>query len=148
MSVNPVIQVMNRLVVSLEAIGRVMVIPMQNEGTFSAVMVDGGVVVSSLGSQPFLPWEAFTETVSLLIREGGSVQKGSAKGNRLGSDALPLRSVEGHIAHTVYGKQEGDVVFPRAAAIADILAWSGICVNEPERLRLADAWQYLIRDAV
>jgi len=136
----PSIEVVNRLMVSFQALGRVMIIPMQTEGTFSAVMVDGGVIVSDLGNQPFLPWDIFTETVSLLIQKGGSAEKGNVMGHRLGSDALPLDSVEGHVAHTVYGKQKGESVFRRISPIANILVWSGICVNEPGKLSLSKRW--------
>jgi len=134
------IEVVNRLMVSFQALGRVMIIPMQNEDTFSAVMVDGGVIVSNLGNQPFLPWEVFTETVSLLIRRGGSAEKGNVMGHRLGSDELPMDSVEGHAAHAVYGKQKGESVFRRISPIANILVWSGICVNEPGILSLSEKW--------
>ena len=137
----PSIQVLNRLMVSFQALGRVMIIPLQKEDTFSAVMVDGGVIVSNLGNQPFLPWEVFTETVSLLIREGGAAGKGNVMGHRLGSDELPMHSVEGHVAHTVYGKQKGDSVFRRVTPIANILVWSGICVSEPGKLSLSDSWR-------
>ena len=145
----PSIQVVNRLMVSFQALGRVMILPMQKEGTFSAVMVDGGVIVSNLGNQPFLPWEVFTETVSLLIREGGSAEKGNVMGPRLGSDELPMNSVEGHVAYTVYGKRKGDSVFRRISPVANILVWSGICVNERGKLSLSDKWMgmYLKRDA-
>lgn len=145
----PTIQVVNRLMVSFQALGRVMIIPMQTEGTFSAVMVDGGVIVSDLGNQPFLPWEVFTETVSLLIRRGGSAEKGNVMGHRLGTDGLPMDSVEGHVARAVYGKQKGESVFRRVSPIANILVWSGICVNEPGRLSLSEKWMgmYLKRDA-
>lgn len=142
----PSIQVLNRLMVSFQALGRVMIIPMQNEDTFSAVMVDGGVIVSNLGNQPFLPWEVFTETVSLLIRREGSADKGNVMGHRLGSKGLPLDSVEGHAAHTVYGKQKGESVFRRITPIANILVWSGICVNEPGKLSLSDRWMGMYRD--
>ena len=143
------IRVINRLMVSFQALGRVMIIPMQNEDTFSAVMVDGGVIVSNLGNQPFLPWEVFTETVSLLIREGGSADKGNVMGHRFGSDELPVNSVEGHVARAVFGKRNGDSVFRRISPIANILVWSGICVNEPGKLALSDQWMgmYLKRDA-
>jgi len=132
------IQVINRLMVSFQALDRSINIPMQTGVSFSAVMVDGGIDVSNLGNQPFLPWEVFTETVSLLIRQGGSADKGNAMGYRLGSEELPMDSVEGHVAHTVYGKQKGESVFRRITPIANILVWSGICINEPGRLSLSD----------
>ena len=146
---DPSIQVVNRLMTCFQALEQTKIIPMQNKATFSAVMVDGGVSVSNLGNQPFLPWEVFAETVSLLIRQGGSADKGNAMGPRLGSDELPMDSVEGHVAHIVYGKQRGESVFRRISPVANILVWSGICVNEPGKLSLSGRWMgmYLKRDA-
>jgi hypothetical protein len=92
--------------------------------------------VNNLGSQPFLPWAVFEETVKLLIRNGGRAERGSALGGRLGERELPLDSVEGHIAHTVYGKQVGETVFRRVVPVAAILVWAGICEAVPGELVL------------
>jgi hypothetical protein len=54
--------------------------------------------------------------------------------SRLGDEGLPLDSIEGHIAHVVYGKQIGDSVFRRISPIAAILVWAGICEDEPGEL--------------
>lgn len=95
--------------------------------TFSAELVPGGVRVSNLGAQPFLPWAAFQEAVCVLIRSGGRARRGDAMNHRLGDPGLSLGSVEGHVACVVYGKQPGDAVFRRITPLACILIWAGVC---------------------
>jgi hypothetical protein len=109
-------------------------------GSFTVELTDEGFMVNNLGNQPFLPWAVFAETISLLIRQGGIADRGNAQvqGIRLGDEGLSLESVEGHIAHVVYGRQLGQTVFRRITPIACILIWTGICEHEPGRLKLRD----------
>jgi len=110
--------------------------------TFQAQLRQDGICVDNLGDQPFLPWAVFTETVVLLRRKGGRALRGDAMNSRLGSPDLPIDSVEGHIAHVVYGKQPGDTVFRRVTPIACILIWAGICRHEPKQLELSSSFLY------
>ncbi len=122
-------------------------IPLLRGGrTFTAELTDEGIAVSNLGNQPFLPWAVFEETISLLIRQGGTADRGDAQGRgvRLGSEGLPIDSVEGHVAHVVYGKQLGETVFRRITPIACILIWAGICEPIPGQLRLRDFHEKVI----
>jgi hypothetical protein len=112
-------------------------IPLQRNGTFSARLVEGGVMVTNLGGQPFLPWAVFQEAVQIIIASGGVALRGDAMNSRLGDPGLPLDSVEGHVAHIVYRKQIGETVFRRISPISAILAWSGICDLRPRVLALA-----------
>ena len=98
-------------------------------GFFTATLRPDGVEVDNLGKQPFLPWAVFQETVCLLIRQGGRARKGNAMGPKLGEPGLALDSIEGHVAHVVYGKRPGVSVFRRIAPIACILIWAGVCEN-------------------
>ena len=102
-------------------------IPLLRGGIFTAELTEGGVQVDNLGAQPFLPWAVFQEAVCLLIRKGGRATRGDAMNCRLGDPGLSLDSVEGHIAHVVYGKRPGDSVFRRITPIACILIWAGVC---------------------
>ena len=77
-------------------------------GSFSAELIDAGVKVDNLGTQPFLPWVVFQEAVNILIRNGGRAERGDAMNYKLGESGLSLDSIEGHIAYVVYGKSEGD----------------------------------------
>jgi len=118
--------------------GKLVKIRLLKGGSFQADMTEKGVRVNNLGGQPFLPWAVFEETVRLLIRNGGRAERGSALGGRLGDRDLPLDSVEGHIAHAVYGKQVGETVFRRVVPVAAILAWAGVCEAAPGDLVLKE----------
>ena len=111
-------------------------IPLLKGGSFSARIVDQGIEVDNLGNQPFLPWSAFQEAICVLIRNGGRAPRGDAMNAVLGDPNLPIDSIEGHIAHVVYGKQVGDSVFRRVTPIACILIWAGLCKPEPKELVL------------
>ena len=112
------------------------IIPLLKGGTFTARIVNEGVEVDNLGNQPFLNWSVFQETICVLVRNGGSAMRGNAMNSRLGDPDLSLDTVEGHVAHVVYGKQIGETVFRRITPIACILIWSGLCKAEPHKLIL------------
>ena len=109
-------------------------IPLFKGGTFTARLVNEGMEVDNLETQPFLHWSAFQEAVCVLIRNGGRARRGDAMNSRLGDPDLSLDSIEGHVAHVVYGKQVGETVFRRITPIACILVWAGICKPEPHEL--------------
>lgn len=108
-------------------IGQSARVPKLRGGFFNAQRVDGGIEVSNLASQPFLPWDVFEATVNLLHRNGGRAERGDAMGQRLGQPGLSLTSIEGYVAHAKYGKEPGDSVFRRITPIACILIWAGVC---------------------
>jgi hypothetical protein len=85
----------------------------------------------------FLPWGVFWHAVHIMHLNGGVASRGDAS-ERLGSEALPFSSVEGHVAHVVYGKQREDSVFRRISPIAHILIATGVCVNQDGALQLLD----------
>ena len=120
----------------LRRCGGIAFVPLQRGSKFKVKLVDGGVDVSNLGNQPFLPWVVFQEAIYVLIRNNGIAQRGNAMDSRLGEEGLLLNSIEGHVANVVYGKKIGDSVFRRITPIACILEWAGICHSEPGRLIL------------
>ena len=105
-----------------------------NNNTFNltTVYVDKlliGVNVTNLGNNSYLPLEVFSATLSLLYE---SPDNTAAKGNayvRLGNPGLPINSIEGFVAHTVYGKQLGESVFCRIVPISSILHAAKVCTN-------------------
>lgn len=111
-------------------------IPKVKGGAFEAEVVENGIKVDNLGTEPFLDWKVFEEAVKSMRFCGGSAQKGNAMVGKLGDKELPLDSIEGRIAYEVYGKREGDNVFRRITPISAILIWSGICENLLGSLRL------------
>ncbi len=100
---------------------------LKGNGSISAKLSNDGVYVDNLGNQPFLPWVVFTKTISLLINNDGRAIRGDAMGSKLGDKKLPLNSIEGYVAHTVYNRKIGDSVFRRITPIACILIWVGVC---------------------
>lgn len=96
-----------------------------------------GVTVTNLGAQPFLPMSVFGATIELLLkRDDHRAVKGSAREGRLGSAFLPMDSVEGHVAFTIYGKNEGIFVFQRITPISRILEAANVCIIERGYLQL------------
>jgi len=117
-------------------------IPLMKGGkTFYATLVAEGIEVSNLGAERVLPWHVFETTLQLLHENGGSALRGNAMGFRLGDTELPLNSVEGRVAHRVYGKVPGDSVFRRISPIAAIMVWAEICTSADKKLSLLSKWQ-------
>ena len=104
--------------------------------SFSAELTGTGIKVGNLGSQPLLPWAVFQETIYVLIRNSGRAECGNAMNYKLGESGLSLDSIEGHIAHIVYGKTERDTILCRITPVACILIWAGVCKAEPGELVL------------
>ena len=78
-----------------------------------------------------LVWEVFDATVEVVLNNGGKAVKGKARsGAKLGSDDLPLNSVEGYIAHKVHVVKEGETAFGPGFVICAVLDWADICKNE------------------
>ena len=111
-------------------------IPLQKVLSFKARMTVAGIIVDDLGTQSLLPWIVFDEAIKVLKRNGGRAEKGDAMQFRLGDQGLSLDSIEGHIAHVIYGKQIGESVFRRISPIAAILVWAGLCDTSPGELIL------------
>lgn len=108
----------------------------RGNGTFKAELSTDGIYVDNLGNQPFLKWDVFIEAVSILKANGGQAKKGNAMNSKLGDRDLAFDSVEGHVAHRVYGYKEGDSVFRRITPISCILIWAKICLHKPGLLIL------------
>lgn len=117
-------------------VGRRFEIPLQRGEPFSGTMTVAGIIVDDLGTQSLLPWIVFEEAINLLKRNGGRAYRGDAMAYKLGEPGLALDSIEGHIAHVIYGKQIGESVFRRISPIAGILVWAGLCDSAPGELIL------------
>lgn len=90
-----------------------------------------GLVSPKIPVPNHLIWEVFDAAVEVVIQNGGKAMKGKARsGAKLGSDDLPLDSVEGYIAHKVHGAQIGETAFGPGFVIAAVLDWAEICRNE------------------
>lgn len=100
-----------------------------------------GLVSSKIPPANQLIWETFDAAVEVALNNGGKAVKGKARsGAKLGSNDLPLDSVEGYIAHKVHGVQEGETAFGPGFVICAVLDWSGICKNERGYLMINPAF--------
>jgi hypothetical protein len=117
-------------------------IDVQGGGNFRATPVMcgetlTGINVDCLGNEPFLPMDVFVATLSLLyLSPNHQADKGSAQAARLGDPRMELDTVEGHVAHLVFGNAPGIYVLQRITPISRILEWAGVCQNVPGYLRL------------
>lgn len=90
-----------------------------------------GLVSPKIPPANQLVWEVFDAAVEVVLNNGGKAVKGKARsGAKLGSDDLPLNSVEGYIAHKVHGVKEGETAFGPGFVICAVLDWANICKNE------------------
>lgn len=117
-------------------IENMVLIPLLQGGFFSARWTKDGIMVDNLGFYPLLPWSVFEEVIDLLNRNNGRAEKGDVTGLMLGADGLSLETIEGHIAHVIYGKKIGDVILRRMSPISAILVWAGVCDATPDELIL------------
>lgn len=78
------------------------------------------------GEETLLSWNVFFATVDLLKQKDGKALKGDAAKGTLGTKALPLDSVEGYVAQTVFGKKKRQTVEKNITKIATLLKWSDI----------------------
>lgn len=90
-----------------------------------------GLVSPKIPPANQLVWEVFDAAVEVVLNNGGKAVKDKARsGAKLGSDDLPLNSVEGYIAHKVHGVKEGETAFGPGFVICAVLDWADICKNE------------------
>ena len=90
--------------------------------TFQAVYrpARDAVWVSNLGVSPYLPSEVFVVATGLLTAHGRA-PRGDALRSKLGEPGLPIGSIEGAIASSVFGRAEGEPVFRRITPITALL---------------------------
>ncbi|MBE5821277.1 MAG: hypothetical protein E7311_01640 [Clostridiales bacterium] len=81
------------------------------------------------GEEKVLPWNAFFATVDILKENEGKAIKGDATKGKLGCKELPLDSVEGYVAATVYGKKKRQTVEKNVSQIGALLEWTDIAKN-------------------
>ena len=94
-------------------------------------LTEGGVANS--GFQGFIcEWEIFDGIVEKARELGGKMYKGDVaaqNGAKIGSDELPLDTIDAYISLKYYGNKIGNSTLRRSTYYAAILAWAGICTN-------------------
>jgi hypothetical protein len=104
-------------------------VPQQRKGPFTARATSEGVEVNCLGASPLLKWHVFDAVEDLLKNSSTkSAVRGSAMNSeKLGTDELPIDSVEAQIA-ICYGVRTGEPVrLRRISPVANLLVWAGLC---------------------
>jgi hypothetical protein len=89
-----------------------------------------GLICDKIPVPKQLTWEVFIAAYDILIVNDRELYKGYARTGKLGSDRLPIDSLEGYIAYAVHGVEKGGSAFSPGFAIAAILDWVGILKNE------------------
>lgn len=110
----------------------------KGKATFTATLREEGIEVSNLAKQPLLPWRVFEVAIQTMLDQGGRARKGMMQRVNLGDEKLPINSIEGAVAHQVYGLPLGKSGFRRITPIAGLLIWSGVCKDARGSLILAD----------
>ena len=112
----------------------------QKNNTVTCSLIEDGIEVTCLndsGHKNFLPWGVFWASIAIIQKNNGIAKRGNAK-DKLGTAALPYDSVEGYVAHVIYGKKEGDSVFRRVSPIAHVLIAAGVCIDQRGDLQLVN----------
>lgn len=91
---------------------------------------ESGLICDKIPVPKQLIWDVFIAAYDMLVMNEGELYKGYARTGKLGSEHLPLDSLEGYIAYAVHGVEEGGSAFSPGFAIAAILDWIGILKNE------------------
>ncbi|MBD5131491.1 MAG: DUF2089 domain-containing protein [Clostridiales bacterium] len=79
-----------------------------------------------------LEWRIFDAIVKKAVSLGGKMYRGDSaahSGAVIGSDELPLDTIDGFISTEFYGAHVGDTTLRRSTYFSGILDWAGIAVN-------------------
>ena len=77
-------------------------------------------------------WEIIDAIYDKAVELGGRMYRGDSaaqNGAKLGSEELPLDTIDGFISVNFYGNREGNSTLRRSTYYAVIMAWAGICTN-------------------
>jgi len=77
-------------------------------------------------------WDIFDAIVEKAKELGGRMYRGdsaSQNGAKIGSDELPLDTIDSFISINFYGNKIGNSTLRRSTYYSAILAWAGICTN-------------------
>ena len=87
----------------------------------------------SAGLKRFIfEWEVFDAIVKRANELGGKMYRGDSAaqgGARIGSEQLPVTTIDGFISTEFYGAEIGDTALRRSTYFSGILAWAGIVTN-------------------
>ena len=105
--------------------------PMMRGQSIKIWMTKDGVKNSALPSL-LCTWKQFDEILEKAIALGGIMYRGDTaaqNGSRIGSNELPLDTMESFIAMNYFGRKEGETTVRRSTYYAAIMKWAGVCDN-------------------
>jgi len=108
--------------IPLIQVGKKIIIGFDSDGS--------GLICDKIPVPKQLTWEVFIAAYDILVVNEGELYKGYARTGKLGSERLPIDSLEGYIAYAVHGVEKGGSAFSPGFAIAAILDWVGVLKNE------------------
>ena len=105
--------------------------PMLKGNPLTIWLENDGVIASGFPAL-VCEWHIFDAIVEKAKELGGKMYRGdgaSQNGAKLGSDELPLDSIDGFISVNFYGGRVGHSTTRRSTYYVAVLAWAGICTN-------------------
>lgn len=109
--------------------------PMLKGEPITIGLFDDGVYNSGY-SDLVCEWHILDAIVEKAGELGGIMYKGDAaaqRGAKIGSDELPLDTIDAFISINFYGNKVGNSTLRRSTYYSAILAWAGICTNNSAR---------------
>ena len=122
--------------------------PMLKGDPLKIWLTDNGVMNS--GFEDFVcEWQIFDAIVDKARELGGVMYRGDSaaqNGAKIGSDELPIDTIDAFISVNYYGNKVGNSTLRRSTYYAAILAWAGICKNKRSKgqggfIELTDEWR-------
>lgn len=126
-----------------ESGGRVTVYTINNLPCEIVALSDGVSFASDkLPIKPPYTYEVFDVITELLIRHGGSAQKGNGRNYKLGEPKCDETTVVGTIGEYM-GYQKGNSVYDPVFVLAAVMEWAGIATNGRGELVLTSEYKKL-----
>lgn len=128
-----------------ESGGRVTVYTINNLPCEIVALSDGVSFASDkLPIKPPYTYEVFDVITELLIRHGGSAQKGNGRNYKLGESKCDETTVVGAIAYDYMGYKKGDSVLDPVFVLAAVMEWAGIVTNGRGKLTLTQEYRNML----
>ena len=120
-----------RIIELLNALGGKTACPMLKGEPLTIWLTSDGVKNSGFANF-VCEWDIFDAIVEKARELGGIMYRGdgaSQNGAKIGSEELPLDTIDSYISIEFYGNSVGNSTLRRSTYYAAILAWAGICEN-------------------
>jgi hypothetical protein len=93
---------------------------------------------------PAYKYTIFDTIVDLLIKNGGTAEKGNGRNYKLGEPHCTANTVVGAVAIAHSGKKEGDSIFDPVFVLASVLDWACIAHNRRGYIELTKEYKAML----